>query len=168
MKTIIIMVIVLVIIGLVLFFKVKGRKGPIKRGGFGILSPVLFVLVMFSFSISQLLHIPGEPFHLPAFWEMLIAGLLGTLFGAIMLTQTSYEIREDGLIYSKPNKTFKYVIIAIIVIRITLSQYFKSMDYIEFTVLTMTIAFLYICVWRIGSYIKFRKLHAGNRLAETR
>ncbi|MEY2196356.1 CcdC protein domain-containing protein [Neobacillus sp. BF23-41] len=162
-----IMVIVLVIIGLALYFKMKGRKGPIKGGGFGIISPVLLILVMFSFSISQLLHIPGDPFHLPASWEMLIAGLLGTLFGAIMLTQTSYEIREDGLIYSKPNKTFKYVIIAIIVIRIALSQYFKSMDYIV-TVLTMTIAFLYICVWRIGSYIKFRKLHAGNRPAETR
>ncbi|MBV7508742.1 cytochrome c biogenesis protein CcdC [Bacillus sp. sid0103] len=162
------LVIVLVIIGFVLFFKVKGRNNPIKRGGLGIITPVLFLLVMFSLSISQLLHIPGEPFHLPAYWEILIAALLGTLFGVIMLTQTSYEIRADGLIYSKPNKTFKYVIITIIIIRIALSQYFKSMDYIEFTVLTMVLAFLYICVWRIGSYLKFRKLYVRSRLAETK
>jgi len=168
LKILVISVIVLVIIGLVLFFKMIGRKGPIKRGGLGIISPVLFMLVMFSLSISQLLHIPGKPFHLPAYWEMLIAALLGLCFGAVMLTQTSYEIRDDGLIYSKPNKTFKYVIIAIIGIRIALSQYFKSMDYIEFTILTMTLAFIYICVWRIGSFVKYRKLQGDGQSAETR
>jgi len=168
MKTFVVSIIVLVIIGLVLFYRLKGRKGPIKKGGLGILSPVLFVLVMFSISINQLLHIPGEPFHLPAYWEILVTALLGLCFGAIMLTQTSYEIRDDGLIYSKPNKTFKYVIITIIVIRIALSQYFKSMDYIEFTILTMTLAFIYICVWRIGSFVKYRKLQESGRSVETR
>jgi membrane protein CcdC involved in cytochrome C biogenesis len=143
-----------------------GKKRPIKMGGFGIIAPILLIFVLFSLSIAQLTHIPGEPFHLPAYWEMIIASLLGILFGGIMLTQTSYEVREDGFVYSKPNKNFKFVIIAIIVIRVSLSQYFKSMDYIEFTVLTMLLAFFYLCIWRIGSFIKFRKLHVGRRTAE--
>jgi membrane protein CcdC involved in cytochrome C biogenesis len=145
----------------------RGRK-PIKGSGFGILVPILIIFILFSLSISQLMHIPGDPFHLPAYWEIIIAILLGTLFGAIMLTQTSYEIREDGFVYSKPNKNFKYVIIAIIVIRIALSQYFKNLDYIEFTILTMVLAFFYICIWRIGSYMKFRKLYIVQRAAQTR
>jgi membrane protein CcdC involved in cytochrome C biogenesis len=120
--------------------KMMGKKRPIKKGGFGIIVPFLLVLVLFSLSITQLMHIPGKPFHLPAYWEMLIASLLGTLFGGIMLSQTSYEIREDGYIYSKPNKNFKFVIIAIIIIRVSLSQYFKNIDTIDFTILTMALA----------------------------
>jgi membrane protein CcdC involved in cytochrome C biogenesis len=145
-----------------------GKKRPIKKGGFGIIAPVLLILVLFSFSISQLMHIPGEPFHLPAYWEIIIAILLGILFGGIMLTQTSYEVREDGLIYSKPNKNFKFVIMAIILIRVSLSQYFKNIDYIEFTILTMLLAFFYLCIWRIGSYTKFRKLYLGRPLAQAK
>ncbi|MFK9092659.1 CcdC protein domain-containing protein [Bacillus salipaludis] len=145
----------------------RGRK-PIKGSGIGIIVPILVFFVLFSLSISQLMHIPGDPFHLPAYWEMAIAILLGTLFGVIMLTQTAYEIREDGFVYSKPNKNFKYVIIAIIVIRIALSQYFKSLDYIEFTILTMVLAFFYISIWRVGSYLKFRKLYVVQRAAQTK
>lgn len=140
-----------------------GKKRPIKMGGFGIISPILLIIVLFSLSITQLMHIPDEPFHLPAYWEMIIAGLLGVLFGGIMLTQTSYEIREDGFIYSKPNKNFKFIIFAIILIRVSLSQYFKNIDYIEFTILTMLLALLYLGIWRIGSYIKYRKLYAGQK-----
>ncbi|WML43966.1 CcdC protein domain-containing protein [Neobacillus sp. PS3-40] len=148
--------------------KMMGKKQPIKKGGFGIIVPFLLVLVLFSLSITQLMHIPGKPFHLPAYWEMLIASLLGILFGGIMLSQTSYEIREDGYIYSKPNKNFKFVIIAIIIIRVSLSQYFKNIDTIDFTILTMALAFFYVSIWRIGSYIKFRRLYIGNLAADSR
>ena len=51
------------------------------------------------------MNIPGKQFHFPALWELAIAGLLGAVFGVIMLSQTAYEIREDGFVYSKRNKT---------------------------------------------------------------
>ncbi len=81
---------------------VQGEKGnrPIKGGGFGIILPLLIIAVIFTFSISQLMNIPGKPFHFPALWELAIAGLLGAVFGVIMLSQTAYEIREDGFVYS--------------------------------------------------------------------
>lgn len=125
------------------------------------LIPVFLLLIVFGLSINSLTHIPDHPFHLPALWEFLCAGVLGVGLGSIMLYHTGYEKREDGFVYAKPNKNFKYVIVAIIVFRVVLSQYFKSLDYTEFTVLTMVMAYLYICVWRIGSFLKYRKVSAS-------
>ncbi|MFM1655325.1 CcdC protein domain-containing protein [Brevibacillus sp. B_LB10_24] len=160
MQSIVSLFIVVLVIGLVVWMKSRGRKQPIKRNGFGILAPILVVIPLMSFSLYQITHIPGKPFHFPPYWELLIAGVLGILFGMIMLSQTAYERREDGLVYSKPNKNFKFVILAIIAIRIALAQYFKSMDYLELTVLTMFMALLYLGIWRIGSFVKFRHVSA--------
>ncbi|RDZ13486.1 cytochrome C biogenesis protein CcdC [Priestia megaterium] len=162
MEMLLIYIFVIALIGLIIWRKMKKRNKPIKKNGIGILAPIFFIVIAFSLSLSQLMHIPGKPFHLPPYWEMLIAGLLGVIFGLIMLSQTAYEVREDGFIYSKPNKNFKYVIIAIIFIRMALSQYFKGLDSIDFTVLTMTLAFVYVAIWRIGSYLKFRKLNSDS------
>ncbi|SEC40826.1 CcdC protein domain-containing protein [Paenibacillus sp. GP183] len=148
----------LIIIGLVIWIRLKRRGSPIKGNGLWILAPVLLVFVLMYVGLYQLMHIPGRTFHLPAYWEIVIAVLLGISLGVIILMQTSYEKREDGLVYSKPNKNFKYVIIAIVIIRIGLSLYFKSMDYSEFTVLTMVLVFVYLCIWRFGSYVKFRQV----------
>ncbi len=160
MEMLLIYLFVIALIGFIIWRKMKKKNKPIKKNGLGILAPILFILIAFSLSLSQL--IPGQPFHLPPYWEMMIAGVLGVIFGLIMLSQTDYEIREDGFIYSKPNKNFKYVIIAIIFIRMALSQYFKGLDSIDFAVLTMTLAFIYIVIWRVGSYLKFRKLNGDN------
>ncbi|WP_248928139.1 CcdC protein domain-containing protein [Paenibacillus hamazuiensis] len=160
-QTVVGFVVAAVIVALVIWFRVRGKNRPIRSNGFGILLPVIIVPVMFGFSIQSLMHIPGQPFHIPAFWEILCAALLGIGLGSIMLYHTGYEKREDGLIYSKPNKNFKYVIIAVVAIRIALSQYFKTLDYTEFTVLTMVMAFVYIFIWRIGSFLKFRRVSAG-------
>ncbi|GFZ81516.1 hypothetical protein GCM10008018_29090 [Paenibacillus marchantiophytorum] len=147
-----------VIIILVIWLRTRGKSRPIRNKGIGMLTPVVLLLVVFGFSISSLTHIPDHPFHLPALWEILCAGVLGVGLGSIMLYHTGYEKREDGLVYAKKNKNFKYVLIAIIVLRVALSQYFKSLDYTEFTLLTMVMAYLYICVWRIGSFLKYRRV----------
>ena len=147
-----------VVILLVIWLRIRRGSRPIRNNGVGMLTPVVLLIVIFGFSIYSLTHVPDHPFHMPAFWEILCAGLLGIGLGSIMLYHTGYEKREDGLVYTKPNKNFKYVIIAVIVIRVALSQYFKGMDYTEFTLLTMVLAYLYICVWRIGSFIKFRRV----------
>ncbi|WP_127584423.1 CcdC protein domain-containing protein [Paenibacillus koleovorans] len=149
------------IVLLVVVLRTRRTKRPIRRGGFGILLPVLIFPIMIGFSIYSLTQIPNHPFHLPVLWELLCAGLLGAGLGSLMLYHTGYEKREDGLIYSKPNKNFKYVLIAIIVLRFALAQYFQGLDYTEFTVLTLVLAYLYISVWRIGSYMKFRRVRLG-------
>ncbi|WP_282940647.1 CcdC protein domain-containing protein [Paenibacillus sp. RC67] len=157
-QTLIQFIIIAAVIVLVVWLRSRRQNKPIRSKGYRMLLPLVLLLVVFGFSINSLAHIPNHPFQLPAIWEMLIAGVLGIALGSIMLYHTGYERREDGLIYAKRNKNFKYVIIAVILIRVGLSQYFKGLDYTEFTVLTMVMAYVYICVWRIGSFIKFRQV----------
>ncbi|MFB9328552.1 CcdC protein domain-containing protein [Paenibacillus aurantiacus] len=138
---------------------------PVTRGGMWILLPVAIVPILFAFTLYQLRHIPGRPFHLPVYWELAIAMALGLAFGVVMLVQTGYERREDGLIYPKSNKNFKYVLLGIVVIRIALTEYFRTLDQTVFTVLAMVMALTYLFVWRIGSFMKVRRLLRSNEAA---
>ncbi|WP_079912609.1 CcdC protein domain-containing protein [Paenibacillus sp. 32352] len=160
-QTLIQFIIIAVVIVLVVWLRSRRQDKPIRRKGYRMLLPPILLLVVFGFSIRSLTQIPNHPFQLPAIWEIVIAGVLGIALGSIMLYHTGYERREDGLIYAKRNKNFKYVIIAVILIRVGLSQYFKGLDYTEFTVLTMVMAYMYICVWRVGSFMKFRQVSSS-------
>ncbi|SFJ85725.1 Membrane protein CcdC involved in cytochrome C biogenesis [Paenibacillus sp. UNC496MF] len=146
-----------VVIVLVIWLRSRGKRRPVRNNGIGMLMPVFVLLAAFGFGINALTQIPDHPFHMPAAWELLCALLVGCGLGSIMLYHTGYEKLADGLVYAKPNKNFKYVLIAIVVIRIALSEYFKGLDYTEFTLLTMVLAFAYVSVWRIGSFVKFRQ-----------
>lgn len=157
MTTIFIYVLVAVLVGLMIWLRTKRRGGPVKGNGIRILLPLFIVFPVMMISVYQLMHIPGQTHAIPAFWELLVAGLLGALFGYIILLHTAYERRGDGLIYPKPNKYFKYIIIAIILIRAVLTQYLSSLGTSEISMLAITMALVYISIWRIGSFIKFRR-----------
>lgn len=157
MQSFISIVIVVLIVGLGIWLKTRRGKKPIKGKGYGILVPIGVMLVGVPWGLYQLMHIPGKTFHMPAVWELLIAVLLGVIFGAVMLKQTEYERREDGLVYSKPNRNLKFILIAIVLIRLLMTQYFKFIDVVELSVLMMCMGALYVGIWRIGSYIKFTK-----------
>ncbi|WP_301168782.1 CcdC protein domain-containing protein [Brevibacillus nitrificans] len=162
MQSLIPIVFVVLVVGLGIWLKTRRGKKPIKGKGYGILVPLAVMLVGVPWGLYQLMHIPGKTFHMPAVWELLIAILLGVIFGVVMLTQTEYERREDGLIYPKPNRNLKYILIAIVAIRLLLTQYFKSIDVVEFSVLMMCMGALYVGIWRIGSYIKFTKIVSSH------
>jgi len=150
-------VFVVLIIGLGIWLRTRRGKKPIKGKGYRILIPIGVILVGVPWGLYQLMHIPGKTFHMPAVWELLIAIVLGVIFGTVMLKQTEYERREDGLIYAKPNRNLKFILIAIVLIRLVLTQYFKSIDVVELSVLMMCMGVLYVGIWRIGSYIKFTR-----------
>ena len=150
-------VFVVLIIGLGIWLRTRRGKKPIKGKGYRILIPIGVMLVGVPWGLYQLMHIPGKTFHMPAVWELLIAIVLGVIFGTVMLKQTEYERREDGLIYAKPNRNLKFILIAIVLIRLVLTQYFKSIDVVELSVLMMCMGVLYVGIWRIGSYIKFTR-----------
>ncbi|MFC5446749.1 CcdC protein domain-containing protein [Paenibacillus aestuarii] len=149
-----------VIIVLVFWLRTRRSRRPIRNKGYGMLIPLVILLIVFGLSIHSMTLIPNHPFILPAWWEMCAAALLGVGLGSLMLYHTGYEKREDGQVYAKPNKNFKFVLIAVIIIRVALSQYFKGLDYVELSLLTMVMAFLYICVWRVGSFLKFRRVYS--------
>ncbi|OAZ50517.1 CcdC protein domain-containing protein [Paenibacillus polymyxa] len=157
MTTIFIYALMAVLVGLMIWLRTKRRRGPVKGNGFRILLPMFIAFPAMMISVYQLMHIPGQTYALPAFWELLVAGLLGALFGYVILLHTAYERRDDGLIYPKPNQYFKYIIIAIILIRVVLTQYLSSLGTTEISTLAITMALVYISIWRIGSFIKFRR-----------
>ncbi|WDM22411.1 CcdC protein domain-containing protein [Paenibacillus polymyxa] len=157
MTTIFIYVLVAVLVGLMIWLRTKRRRGPVKGNGIRILLPLFIAFPLMMMSVYQLMHIPGQTYAPPAFWELLVAGLLGALFGYVILLHTAYERRDDGLIYPKPNQYFKYIIIAIILIRVVLTQYLSSLGTSEISMLAITMALVYISIWRIGSFIKFRR-----------
>ncbi|QDY85166.1 DUF1453 family protein [Paenibacillus polymyxa] len=157
MTTIFIYALMAVLVGLMIWLRTKRRRGPVKGNGIRILLPLFIAFPIMMVSIYQLMHIPGQTHALPAFWELLVAGLLGVLFGYVILLHTAYEKRDDGLIYPKPNQYFKYIIIAIILIRVVLTQYLSSLGTSEISMLAITMALVYISIWRIGSFIKFRR-----------
>ncbi|MBB3113537.1 membrane protein CcdC involved in cytochrome C biogenesis [Paenibacillus phyllosphaerae] len=134
----------------------RRQDRPIKRDGIGILVPVLLLPILFAFTLYQLRHLPDLPFILPAIWEVTVAAALGLMFGTVMLIHTAYEKREDGHVYPTRNKNFKYILIAIIVIRFALTEYLRDIDQTVLTVLAMVLALTYVCVWRIGSYMKYK------------
>ncbi|QAY68124.1 CcdC protein domain-containing protein [Paenibacillus protaetiae] len=149
------------IIGLIVWRRMGRNKRPVKGEGYGLLYPLAYIVIVFGLAVSQLVRLPEDKFEWPASWELLIAALLGVLFGTVMLYQTAYERRTDGHIYPKANKNLKYIFIGIIAIRIALTQYFSGMNTGEFSLLAMDMALVYIGIWRIGSFIKFRKVKNG-------
>lgn len=157
MTTIFIYVLVAVLVGLMIWLRTKRRGGPVKGNGIQILLPLFIAFPVMTISVYQLMHIPSQTHAIPAFWELLVAGLLGALFGYIILLHTAYERRADGLIYPKPNQYFKYIIIAIILIRVILTRYLSSLGTSEISMLGLMTALVYISIWRIGSFIKFRR-----------
>ncbi|MEH7558255.1 CcdC protein domain-containing protein, partial [Priestia megaterium] len=59
MEMLFIYILVIALIGFIIWRRVKRRHRPIKRNGLGILAPILFILIAFSLSLSQMMHIPG-------------------------------------------------------------------------------------------------------------
>ncbi|MFP3391856.1 cytochrome c biogenesis protein CcdC [Brevibacillus sp. SIMBA_040] len=157
MQSVLPIVFVVLIVGLGIWLRTRRGKKPIKGKGYRILIPIGVMLVGVPWGLYQLMHIPGQTFHMPAVWELLIAVVLGVIFGTVMLKQTEYERREDGLIYAKPNRNLKFILIAIVLIRLVLTQYFTSIDVVELSILMMCMGVLYVGIWRIGSYIKFTR-----------
>ncbi|CDN41969.1 MULTISPECIES: CcdC protein domain-containing protein [Paenibacillus] len=133
----------------------SSQARPIRAGGWLMMLPILFVLLGFFASVSSL-SATGQAVQYPPLWEELCAVLIGIALGAVMLYHTGYELNADGRVYTKPNANFKYVILAVIVLRLALSRYLQHLQPGQFVFLTMSIAVCYIAVWRIGSFFKYR------------
>ncbi|MFC0216555.1 CcdC protein domain-containing protein [Paenibacillus chartarius] len=91
-------------------------------------------------------------------WAYGAAFGLGVVLSIPLIWTTSYEIREDNLVYAKKNWGFVVAFAGIVLIRLLLRQELQGMDPQGQAALFMTVAFGYIIPWRIVSFIKFRRL----------
>lgn len=149
---------ILVIFGLVFWRRTRAMVRPIQGPGIKILLPILYLLPGF-YALSTL------PLQLKS-WEIGAAALTGLLLAVPLMWTTNYEIRQDGEIYAQKNKTFFVALIAVLVIRIILRQFFSGMDPASLSMLFITVAFSYVVPWRIVSFVKFRKVKELQVLAK--
>jgi membrane protein CcdC involved in cytochrome C biogenesis len=165
-KSIFVFIIVMGLILLMMIRRLKSMQKPISKGGLSILYPLLVYLLFVILAGSQLfidrsgaLVLP----HLPML-EILTAVALGSILATPILLTTNYELREDQ-VYVKKSKTFIYIILALLVLRIALKSILYSLIPVtDQLVLTFIMATVYVTIWRVGSFVKFRRLLRGARI----
>jgi membrane protein CcdC involved in cytochrome C biogenesis len=151
-------ILVLLLVG---WRRTRAMRRPIKGNGVGILYPLfIFVILVPLFSLQIIFDKSGQMSNhlLPSVTEVLIAFGLGLLFSIPMVMTTNYEVREDNQIYAKKSTAFIFALVGLVIVRLALREYFSTIDQVTLSLLSLILALGYVGVWRITSYIKFRKI----------
>jgi membrane protein CcdC involved in cytochrome C biogenesis len=143
-------VMIAAIAALVLWRRMRNMYRPIRGSGIRMLIPLLFMLPGVILLLNPDVNEPA--------WAFGAAFGLGIMFSIPLIWTTNYEMREDNLIYAQKNWGFIAAFIGIVIIRFVLRQQLSDMDPQGITALFMMVAFGYIILWRVVSFIKFRRL----------
>ena len=139
----------------VLFIRMKATKKPTNSKK--IILPPIFM----STGALMFLH----PFFRVTLAETMEALLAGLLFSIFLIKTSNFEVKEQE-IYLKRSKAFAYILIGLLVIRITAKLLLSSQ--IEVGALSgmfWILAFGMIVPWRIAMYIKYKKLYNQVQLS---
>lgn len=143
---------------LAVFVRMKAAKKPTSTKK--ILFPPLFMstgALMFVFPIFRV-----SPLQI---FEAVVAGLFFSIF---LIKTSKFEIR-DKEIFLKRSRAFLFVLIGLVVIRITAKLFLSSsIDIGELGGMFWILAFSMIVPWRIMMYMNFRRLRLEmQRVNET-
>ncbi|HDR4723756.1 cytochrome c biogenesis protein CcdC [Bacillus cereus group sp. Sample62] len=147
----------LLVIGLVIFGRMRSMNRPIKNKGRRLLFPLFLLLPGFS--------LYAAPIQL-ADWQIGVAAGIGLLLSIPLIILTGYEVREDGQIYAKKSIAFIATFLIIVLLRAYFRRHLQGLDPKSIGILFYTLAVCYIVPWRIGCYMKFRKVYAGKEKIE--
>jgi membrane protein CcdC involved in cytochrome C biogenesis len=151
-----------VVVLLVVWRRNKAMRKPIKGKGFRIILPIIIFLIFIPLITIQIMFDKSgstiQTGTLPSITEMIVAFLLGIVLSVPMVMTTNYEIREDNQVYARKSTAFIYALVGLIVIRFVLRDYFSSMNPMVLSLLSTILAFGYVGVWRVVSFIKFRRV----------
>ncbi len=90
--------------------------------------------------------------------EFLEALTVGMIFSIFLIKTSKFEIRDDK-IYIKRSKSFVFILIALLVIRIAMKSILSTtIDYGALSGMFWILAFGMIVPWRIAMFLSFRKL----------
>jgi len=132
-----------------LFLRIRSTKRPVTVKG--IIMPPLGMSTGFLMFLHPSTHFP--------FWWGLIAFVAGALFLATPLIWTSRFEAVNGKIYLKRSFSFIVILIALLSVRLLLHSYVEQYISIPQTAgLFFTLAFGMILPWRIGMYLRYRRL----------
>ncbi|MCR8644934.1 cytochrome c biogenesis protein CcdC [Paenibacillus sp. N1-5-1-14] len=142
--------IIVVVAILILWRRTKSMYRPMSRNPIRILTPLLFL-------IPGLLFLEGTIAHLSVN-EIVYPALIGFVMSIPLILTTSYEIREDGHIYSKKSIAFFVTFLIILSLRFFLRSYIQELDAQNFFAIVLIMGICYLVPWRIASFIKFLKI----------
>lgn len=115
-----------------------------------ILLPPLFM------STGALMYV--FPFFRIGVSEMIEASIAGFLFSIFLIVTTKFEIRDND-IYLKRSKTFIFILIGLVIIRLVAKLILSSSIHVgTMAGMFWMLAFTMIVPWRIAMYIRYRKL----------
>lgn len=134
----------------VLIFRsvIQGSKKPLHESGRKLLLPILYISTSLLQLLDPTLHLStGEGI---AF----LAG--GAVLSIPLILLTRFERRSDGNLYYQRNVALYVVLVLIFVLRFLDFIFIQGIDAQTLGFLNSLMAFSYISIWRMGSYIKFR------------
>jgi len=143
--------ILLVIFGLILWRRTRAMVRPIKGSGLRILLPLLYMSPAFSIVIQPSVHMTSI--------EIVVSVIFGIILSAPLIYTTGYEIREDGKIYAKKSIGFVIALISVFIIRRLVNYSLPDIDVLTLNALSIISLFVYVGLWRIISYVKFKKVY---------
>lgn len=145
---------ILVILGLVLWRRTRAMVRPIKGSGLRILLPLLYMSPALSVVIQPSVHMTPI--------EIVVSVIFGIVLSVPLIYTTGYEIREDGKIYAKKSIAFVIALISVFIIRRLVNNFLPHIDALTLNALSIISLFVYIGLWRIISYTKFKKVYNSS------
>jgi membrane protein CcdC involved in cytochrome C biogenesis len=88
-----------------------------------------------------------------------VSVIFGMILSAPLVYTTGYEIREDGKIYAKKSIGFVIALILVFIIRRLVNYFLPDIDALTLNALSIISLFVYVGLWRIISYTKFKKVY---------
>ncbi|KEO82283.1 cytochrome c biogenesis protein CcdC [Tumebacillus flagellatus] len=150
----------LVFFGLMVWRRTSAMRRPIKGKGYNMIWPLIFLLLP-----GPMLFLNPQQSFQGNVWEVLAAIAIGVLLSIPMIWTTQYEVREDGLIYAKQSKMFLVALVGVVVIRLVLKEYITGLDQMTLGGLFYLMALVYVLLWRITSFLKFRRVLRASQPA---
>jgi membrane protein CcdC involved in cytochrome C biogenesis len=144
----------LVIFGLVLWRRTRAMVRPIKGSGLRILLPLLYMSPALSVVIQPSVHMTSI--------EIVVSVIFGIILSVPLIYTTGYEVREDGKIYAKKSIGFVIALICVFIIRRLVTNFLPHIDVLTLNALSIISLFVYIGLWRIISYSKFKKVYNSS------
>lgn len=134
---------------LILLRRIRSMQKPTKGKGKRILLPLLFLLPGFVFFLN-----PGHT----TYFQIFVSIFLGIFLSILLIIFSDYEIRKDGLIYTKKSLAFIVTFSILIILRYYFRQHLASINSATLNMLIFLIVICYLVPWRIACYIKFKRI----------
>jgi membrane protein CcdC involved in cytochrome C biogenesis len=144
----------LVIFGLVLWRRTRAMVRPIKGSGLRIMLPLLYMSPALAVVIQPSVHMTSI--------EIVVSVIFGIILSVPLIYTTGYEVREDGKIYAKKSIGFVIALICVFIIRRLVTNFLPHIDVLTLNALSIISLFVYIGLWRIISYSKFKKVYNSS------